>query len=217
MANTKEQKRYHFTYKTTNLINNRYYLGMHSTNRLDDGYLGSGKRLYYELKKYGRDNFKFEILEYFDSRKRLVQAEMKLITEQDLENPNCLNMSVGGTGGIHNREHYRAFAKGTNKNLTAWHEKLKQLRQDPEWVKQKGIRIADALKKVQHDHATFKGKKHTPQSINKIKASRVGQGRGNNNSQYGTCWITNEKESKKINRGDVIPEGRLGRNTTTKR
>jgi hypothetical protein len=32
------------------------------------------------------------------------------------------------------------------------------------------------------------------------------------NSQYGKCWITNEVESKKIFKGDLIPEGwRLGR------
>jgi len=33
-----------------------------------------------------------------------------------------------------------------------------------------------------------------------------------NNSQFGTCWITNETISKKIYRGDEIPKGfRLGR------
>jgi len=92
MANIKENKKYHYTYKTTNLINNRYYLGMHSTNRLDDGYLGSGKRLYYELNKYGRDNFKFEILEQFNSRQELIQAEVNLITEQDLRNPSIVKI-----------------------------------------------------------------------------------------------------------------------------
>ena len=93
MANFKEQKKYHFTYRTTNLVNGRYYLGMHSTNRLDDGYLGSGKRLYYELNKYGRNNFKFEILEQFNSREELVEAEISLITEEDVKNSNCLNLT----------------------------------------------------------------------------------------------------------------------------
>jgi hypothetical protein len=37
-------------------------------------------------------------------------------------------------------------------------------------------------------------------------------GIGKNNSQFGTCWITNEIESKKIYKGDPIPKGwRLGR------
>lgn len=211
MANIKENKRYHFTYKTTNLINNRYYLGMHSTNRIDDGYLGSGKRLYYELNKYGRNSFKFEILEQFGSREELVQAEINLITEQDLKNLNCLNLSVGGSGGIHNKAHYDAFVKGP-KNATAWHEKQKELRKDPEWVAWKSIQIALGLKKVQHNHATFKGRKHSEETLSKMKSSKKGQGAGSTNSQFGKCWITNEVENKKIYKGDLIPEGwRLGR------
>jgi len=36
--------------------------------------------------------------------------------------------------------------------------------------------------------------------------------KGINNSQYGTCWITNGIDNKKINKGDLIPDGwKLGR------
>ena len=131
MANIKENKRFHFTYKTTNLINGRYYLGMHSTNRIDDGYLGSGKRLYYELNKYGRDNFKFEILEQFDSREQLVQAEKELVNEQVLKDISCLNMVIGGSGGNvgTGEEHLGgdcwAAANNTGKQKREGKEKLK--------------------------------------------------------------------------------------------
>ena len=54
---SKNKIKYHFLYKTTNLINNKYYYGMHSTYKLDDGYLGSGKRLRYSIRKYGKENF----------------------------------------------------------------------------------------------------------------------------------------------------------------
>ena len=40
----RKEKQYHFIYKTTNIITERYYYGMHSTDNLEDGYLGSGKR-----------------------------------------------------------------------------------------------------------------------------------------------------------------------------
>ena len=53
MSNINEKKKFHFIYKTTNLINSKYYIGMHSTSNLKDGYLGSGKYLRSSIKKYG--------------------------------------------------------------------------------------------------------------------------------------------------------------------
>ena len=44
----------HYIYKTTCNITNKYYIGMHSTSNLEDGYLGSGKRLRYSIRKYGK-------------------------------------------------------------------------------------------------------------------------------------------------------------------
>ena len=212
MANIKENKKYHFTYKTTNLINNRYYLGMHSTNRIDDGYLGSGKRLYYELNKYGRDNFKFEILKQFDSREELVQAEINLITEQDIQNPNCLNLKQGGEGG---------FSKEVQKigSTVGNIEKRRLEKEDPEY-RERIRRIMSQCMKRQYAEGKRKnpnigqwiGRKHTPETLEKMKQSHKDKSIGENNSQYGTCWITNEVESRKINKGDTIPQGwRLGR------
>ena len=37
---------YYFIYKTTNLINGKYYIGQHHTEDLNDGYLGSRKSFY---------------------------------------------------------------------------------------------------------------------------------------------------------------------------
>jgi group I intron endonuclease len=51
-------------YKTTNLINNKIYIGQHSRN--DPDYLGSGKILNKSIKKYGKENFTREILEECD-------------------------------------------------------------------------------------------------------------------------------------------------------
>ena len=44
---------YHYIYKTTNLINNKFYIGMYSTSNLDDGYLGRCK-----IGNIGKNQFK---------------------------------------------------------------------------------------------------------------------------------------------------------------
>lgn len=40
-----------------------------------------------------------------------------------------------------------------------------------------------------------------------MKASAVGRGTGSTNSQYGTIWITNGVDEKKIKSTDAIPDG----------
>ena len=94
----RKQKKYHYIYKTTNVLNNKFYIGMHSTNNLTDGYMGSGKLLWYSIKKYGKENHKVEILEYLDNRDKLRIREEKMISEV-LSDPLCINLVWGGRGG----------------------------------------------------------------------------------------------------------------------
>lgn len=88
---------YHYVYRTICLITNRYYIGVHSTSVLDDGYLGSGKRLRRSIYKYGKENHAKEILEYAETREKAEKLEEKYISKVtgDL---NCMNLTNGGTG-----------------------------------------------------------------------------------------------------------------------
>jgi hypothetical protein len=92
--------KYNFIYKTTDLRTGKYYIGMHSTNTLDDGYMGSGKRISYLLKKYDKSNFKFEILEFLPNRALLAQREKEIVNKQLLNDNKCLNLKAGGEGGF---------------------------------------------------------------------------------------------------------------------
>jgi len=59
------EKQFYFVYITTNLVNRKRYVGEHTTININDTYLGSGTYFINAVNKYGRENFKREILEFF--------------------------------------------------------------------------------------------------------------------------------------------------------
>lgn len=87
---------YHYVYKTTNLINNKYYIGVHSTNDLNDGYLGSGRIIKSSILKNGKNNFKIEILKHFDNRESALLYESEIITHDIINDPLSYNLIFGG-------------------------------------------------------------------------------------------------------------------------
>jgi hypothetical protein len=87
-------------YLTTNLINGKQYIGSSSFNR--PSYFGSGVDISKAIKKYGKSNFKKEILwEGDDSLKFKIEGEL-LVQFDVLNNKNFYNKTikaVGLTGG----------------------------------------------------------------------------------------------------------------------
>src|ERR1035441_3781374 len=100
----RKQKKWHYIYKTTNLVNSKFYIGMHSTDNLEDEYIGSGKYLWNSIRKHGRENFKIEFLEFFENRENLKAREKVLVNENLLKDPMCMNLVIGGEGGARRGE-----------------------------------------------------------------------------------------------------------------
>ncbi len=75
-------------YKTTNLINGKIYIGQDSNN--NPTYYGSGKLLKIAIKKYGKENFKKEILEECKNEGHLNEREIFWI-----HNCDSINRKVG--------------------------------------------------------------------------------------------------------------------------
>ena len=86
-------------YKITNTINQKVYIGQYSGKRFDL-YFGSGKILKLAIKKYGKENFQKEILEYCETKALLNEREKFWIAELNSNNPEVgYNITLGGTGG----------------------------------------------------------------------------------------------------------------------
>lgn len=89
-------KDWYLLYKTTNNLTGEFYIGVHSTDNILDGYLGSGVLIQESIDRYGRQNFTREILDVFDNSQEMFQAEAEIVTQELLENPLCLNEALGG-------------------------------------------------------------------------------------------------------------------------
>ncbi len=89
---------FHIVYKTTNSINGKYYIGVHSTQNLDDGYLGSGYLLKKAIAKYGRDAFTRSVLFHAFSKQDAFKVEREIVTEEFTLSKETYNLAVGGSG-----------------------------------------------------------------------------------------------------------------------
>jgi group I intron endonuclease len=125
-------------YKITNKINNKFYIGAHKTEDLNDGYMGSGKILKRAINKYRIDNFIKEILFQCNSEEKMFQKEKEIITEELIKDKTCYNLKVGGEGG---------FDYLNKRGLNKWSE----------------------------GNNPMYGKKHSPESLEKLRVASTGR------------------------------------------
>lgn len=92
----RDDSKVYVVYETTNLINGKYYIGVHKQNGTK--YLGSGKLLKKAVTKYGRPNFSVFILKTFSNKKSAYAYEEVVVNNTLVNNPNCYNLRVGGYG-----------------------------------------------------------------------------------------------------------------------
>lgn len=94
----KVEKKHNYFYKITNLINDKYYYGIRSTDKniADDLYFGSGKAVKLAIKKYGKDNFNKEIIADYPTRKEVNAHEKLIVTMELVLDEMCYNMKTGG-------------------------------------------------------------------------------------------------------------------------
>ncbi|USL86122.1 GIY-YIG nuclease family protein [Enterobacter phage fGh-Ecl04] len=199
---------HYLIYKITNLTNGTVYVGAHKTSNMNDGYMGSGKRIKRAIAKHGINNFTKEILYELSSVEEMYEKEAEIVTEEFLKG-NVYNLKIGGEGGwdhICNSPNFTSICSSGVRESN--------LRRDYSGISQK---VSESMK-IQWENGIrkptlgFLGKSHSEETKKKMSDSAKINSSGNRNSQFGTMWITNEIESKKILKTDLIPEGwRKGR------
>lgn len=89
-----------YIYKTTNLVNNKIYIGQKRSSVFVESYLGSGKTLKKAIKKYGEDNFSVQLIEWCESKSCLDTQESYWIEQYSSTDKNIgYNIASGGQGG----------------------------------------------------------------------------------------------------------------------
>lgn len=199
----KYDRKFHFIYKTTCKISGRFYVGMHSTDNLEDCYLGSGKQLQWPIKKHGKENHTREIVEHCLDRPALVEREKCLISDELIANPDCMNMARGGEGG-----YVIAYTDDRRAKLSA---KMKGIPQGPmaEETKKKlsalrmGKHLTDECKA--NMSKTLKGKVFSEETKRKISEAKKGipLSQANKDALSISCKgrVTSEETKKEVIRG----------------
>ena len=185
----------YIVFLTTNVVNNKIYVGKHSIKDVnkDDGYRGSGETLKKAFKKHGKKNFNREILFTYDTEEEAYAKEAEIVTEEFVAREDTYNIQTGGLGScVHSEETKRKISlaiSGENNPNYGKHTS--------EETRQK---ISEALSGSKHPmhgkrgqaHYNY-GKKHSEETKRKISLATSGE----NNPNYGkcgekSCWFGKE-------------------------
>jgi group I intron endonuclease len=157
-------------YKTTNLVNGKQYIGKDKNN--NPNYIGSGILLQKAIKKYGRSNFKKEILEECNSDEILSKREEYWLNYYDAgNNPNFYNMHNYSHGGLKSEN----LSEETRKKLGDANRGRKYSESHRKRISEsrRGIKFSDETKQKLRDHNL--GKKMSDETKQKLRELLSGE------------------------------------------
>lgn len=180
---------FYYTYKITNLINGKIYVGVHKTENLEDGYMGSGKALKSAKSKYGLINFRKVILMMHDSEEEMFEIEALIVDSAFIKRRDVYNSKLGGLGG--------------------WDHIVENM--TPEKRQQITNKRIETFKLNNAKRGFCYGHSWSDEGIETLKESfaKINHQQGEKNSQFGKMWIHSleERKSKRINNNEPIPTG----------
>lgn len=195
--------KHHIIYKTTCHITGKFYVGMHTTDNLDDGYLGSGINLTLSCEQHGVKSHTRIILEHCSSREELKQREAEIVNEKLLKDKMCMNIALGGGEGwdqINSKrtpEEWKAIQRlGYLAMAAVLTPEQRSNRSKNSWKNPTQSRLEIVRKNLQYGTKAAA----TPEVNAKRKATlaEMKHQQGELNAQYGKVWVTNGEVTKAI-------------------
>lgn len=110
-------------YKTVNLVNGKFYWGVHDSIDENDGYFGSGVVLQKAIKKHGKENFRRKTMVIYETADAAYFDEGLIVNQAMVCDSLCYNLRPGGKGahvaGKNNPMFGKTHSRETRTKLSA--------------------------------------------------------------------------------------------------
>lgn len=171
-------KEYHYFYIVEDCETGSKYAGIHSTDSLDDGYIGSGKIIKSILRKSGPSRFYETTRVYFDTREQASDYEREFVTAELVESKEWYNLRTGGDNGSVPSKETRDKISRSHKGKTISKETRAKISESAKGrigitpSKETKRKISQALKgKMTGEKNPFYGKTHTNETKEQMSLS----------------------------------------------
>jgi hypothetical protein len=224
-----------FLYIKQHSVTGKLYFGKYSGKKIDK-YFGSGRYWTSHIKKHGKEHVvNLWYCLFYDEQDckdfaLSFSKQQNIVKSKEWAN-EVVEDGIGGWYGVNaagldftgyssRQEKWRAISPFRHPELYSdeihlkiKHNREKSIRENKSWMK--GISACNEFWKNNPElRKQNLEKSKSPKAIakKKQKFKEIKHQQGEKNSQFGTFWITNEVESVKIKKTDLIPKGwRKGR------